>query len=96
MLPLTLLTASGPGSFSIPTVNEVKSSPSLLTWGVPQGSVPGPVLFILYTQPLSGVISHHSVSHHMFADDTELYRSDSFEAFTLAWTIEPCVSDVKV
>ena len=42
------------------TVNGIKSSPSLLTCGVPQDSVLGPILFILYTQPLSGVISHHS------------------------------------
>ena len=43
------------------------------------------------------VICHHSVSHHMFAGDTELYKSDSpSEAFTLARTIESCVSDVKV
>ena len=33
----------------------------------------------------------------MFADDTELYKSDSpSEAFSLARTIESCVSDVKV
>ena len=33
----------------------------------------------------------------MFADDTELYKSDSpYEAFTLARTIESCISDVKV
>ena len=75
----------------------IKSSPSLLTCGVPQGSVLGPILFILYTQPLSDVISHHSVSNHKFADDTELYKSDSpSEAFTLSWTIEACISDVKV
>ena len=68
----------------IVTVNGIKSSPSLLTCGVPLGSVLGPILFILYTQPLSDVISHHSVSHHMFGDDSELYKSDSsFEAFSL-------------
>ena len=79
------------------TVNGIKSSPSLLTCGVPQGSVLRPILFILYTQPLSDVISHHFVSHHMFVDDTELYKSDSpSEAFTLSWTVEACISDVKV
>ena len=50
----------------IVTVNEIKSSPSLLTCGVPHGSVLGPILFILYTQPLSDVTSHHSVSHHNY------------------------------
>ena len=79
------------------TVHEIESSPSLLTYGVPKGSVLGPILFIVYTKPLSDVISHHPVSHHMFADDTELYKSDSpSEAFTLSWTIEACISDVKV
>ena len=33
----------------------------------------------------------------MFADDTELYKlNSSSEAFTLSWTIETCISDVKV
>ena len=78
-------------------INEVKSPPFAADlWG-PPGSVLGPVLFILYTQPRSDVISHHSVSHHMFADDTELYKSDfPSEALILAQTIESCVSDVKV
>ena len=76
------------------TPNEVKSSPSLPTCGVPQRSVLGPVLFILYTQPLSDVISHYSVSHHM---DAQLYKSDSPSgAFILERTIESCISDVKV
>ena len=79
------------------TVTGIKSSPSLLTYGAPQGSVLGPILFILYTRPLSDVISHHSVSHRTFVDDTELYKSDSpSEAFTLSRTIEACISDVKV
>ena len=76
------------GRTQVVTVNEIKSSHSLLTCRVPQGFVLGPILFIVYTQPPSDVVNHHSVSHHMFADDTELYKSDSpSEAFTLARTI---------
>ena len=79
------------------TVTGIKFSPSLLTYGAPQGSVLGPILFILYTRPLSDVISHHSVSHNLFAGDTKLYKSDfPSEAFTLSRTIEACISDVEV
>ena len=78
------------------SINNFESDPALMSYGVPQGSVLGPLLFVLYTTPLSDIITSHSVVHHSFADDTQLQKSaDPSQLDSLILSMQECILDVK-
>ena len=54
-------------------IGDVISSPQKLDYGIPQGSIVGPLLFTLYTAPLQQVILRHNFECMFYADDTQLY-----------------------
>ena len=64
-------------------VGSTLSHPAALHYGVPQGSVLGPILFSLYTNPIGSIIhSHSSINYHFYADDAQLYITLSPENFS--------------
>ena len=78
------------------SVGDLNSSPLPLKYGVPQGSVLGPIFFTLYSQPVSYKIREHNISYQKFADDTQLHKASQPTEFQcLVYDFESCFLSVK-
>ena len=53
-------------------VGNPHSPPSKILYGVPQGSVLGPVLYVLYTSDVARLFEALDLGAHLYADDTQL------------------------
>ncbi len=80
-------------------INNSTSDIKKVKYGVPQGSVLGPILFTIYMTPLGEIISECGMKRQMYADDTGLYHSISpidvvNQDITLN-KIKNCIAEVK-
>ena len=78
-------------------VEGTMSEERALNYGVPQGSVLGPILFTTYTQPLHVVLNE--IDFHLYADDSRMYLSfhpnSADSTNTAITTIGQCFCKVK-
>eukprot|EP00116_Pleurobrachia_bachei_P007204 sb/3467466/ len=73
-------------------VGNSTSSPLAITIGVPQGSILGPLLFVLYTKELESIAKHYGLLVELYADDTQLYVSFTNNKLAdLEKTLQECV-----
>ncbi len=76
-----------------------KSSSQKLAFGVPQGSVLGPILFCVYTAPLGDILRQHDTGYHFYADDSQIYLAfepNRIECQSEAiQSMETCISEVR-
>ena len=77
-------------------VHSHTSVPASVSCGVPQGSVLGPIFFVLCTTPLSTLIERHSILHYSYPDDTQLQNSATPDRLpNLIDSMRLCIDDIK-
>ena len=67
-------------------------------FGVPQSFVLDTKIYCMYTKPVSDIIEWHGLSHHSYADDTQLYMT--LDNSNNNWRdglsrIQLCVSEIR-
>ena len=78
-------------------IGAVESETRPIAIGVPQGSILGPLLFILYTRDMQKIAELYGLSLHMYADDSQLAISFTPDTFTdVLEKVQKCVSHIKV
>lgn len=79
-------------------VNGATSDSYDVVCGVPQGSVLGPILYLIYTSPIGDILRSHGMKFHLYADDSQIYVSfnykDQNDLEHVKSRVEACLVDV--
>ena len=80
-------------------IDNIRSNPKNLPFGVPQGSDLGPIEFIIYSSPIAKIVRQYGLNVHLYADDTQIYISFNLqnpnEAETTMAQVEACIAQVR-
>ena len=96
-VPLLWFTSYLTDRTQIYTVDGIQSAPIHLNCSVPQGSVLGPLEFILYTEDIVELLERHRIVHHLFADDKQLLKTTTVaDIDCVRLSIGRCIEEVRV
>ena len=56
-------------------IGDTESTPVVLTQGVPQGSILGPIFYTVFMSPVGDLCKEHGIDYHSYLDDTQNYHS---------------------
>ena len=77
-------------------IGKCYSKGLFLSFGVPQGSILGPILFILYISDIEHIAKYYGFRVHIYADDSQLYISFvRYDILSTVSNIEHCLREIK-
>lgn len=76
--------------------NRVLSRSLRMQYGVPQGSILGTLLFVMFLNELEDVVLRHQLKMHFYADNVQVYNSHQLDRLAeVESSLSSCIRDVE-